>query len=113
MFTIFNVFVRKIEQDTVIRFTANDVASSESFTAEHQQSNQPLLNSVPNSEFDSSSIMTSSSNGTVTDDCNQHESIADNSLFSIEEEKDSPKPNRKMGVAIAVIESKYIDLDLL
>ena len=100
---------RKIEQDTVIHFTANDVASSESFTAEHQQSNQPLLNSVPNSEFDSSSIMTSSSNGTVTDDCNQHESIADNS----EEEKDSPKPNRKMGVAIAVIESKYIDLDLL
>ena len=96
--------IRKTEEGTVIDFTPNDGASSE------QQNNQPLLNSTPNCDLDQTSIMISSSNGTITGDCSHHELMADNSLFPTEDDvfTSSSKPNRKMGVGLIapVIESK-------
>ena len=101
------LLIRKTEEGTVIDFTPND----DDETSSEQQNNQPLLNSIPNTDSEQTSMI-SSPNGTVTGDCSQHELMADN-LLPINEDEDeddaftsSPKPNRKMGVATAVIESK-------
>ena len=84
---------------------SNDI---DTFNAEYEHNSQPLLHSVPTSDPDSSSIVISSSNGVVTDDCYQHSLNAGASLCSVKEENltNSPKPNRKMGVITAVVESE-------
>lgn len=83
----------------------------ELLSSEDHQNNQPLMQAMPSCNSDPSSNMISSSNGIITDDYNnEHSLVAENSLFSIQDEDgfaDSPKPNRKMGVTTAIIDGKY------
>lgn len=105
-------FVSMTEEETENETVApNDViTSSEQFTSsEHQPSNEELSQSMPYCDSDPPSIMASSSNGTVVDDHNQL--AADNSLCYIEDDDvfaNTPKQNRKMGVATAIMEGEDI-----
>ena len=104
-----------VEEDTESRtVTSDDLASSESFTSSEQpQSNQLLPQSIPYSDSEPSSVMTTSPNGTVINDCHQQSLTNEDPLLPRQEDdetfSDSTKPNRKIGVATAVIEGTYID----
>ena len=108
----FNSFFSITEEDSESKIVISDnPPSSESFpSSEQPQNNQLVTQSIPYCDCEPPPVMIPPSSGTVINDCYQPSLANEYPQLSIQEDGESPKINRKMGVTSAVSEGIYIDI---